>query len=82
MSNPQVALHVKDFGVITLELDQDKAPRTVANFMQYVKQGFYKGTIFHRVIEGFMAPGGGAGHQLVNLHTASRAIRVSSIAAE
>ena len=46
-------------GTITLELDAAKAPETVANFMQYAKDGFYNGTIFHRVISGFMVQGGG-----------------------
>lgn len=46
-------------GVITLELDAEKAPVTVENFMQYVRDGFYDGTIFHRVINGFMIQGGG-----------------------
>ncbi|MES2951942.1 MAG: peptidylprolyl isomerase [Pseudomonadota bacterium] len=59
MSNPQVELHVLDYGVITLELDQDKAPKSVANFLAYVSKGHYNGTIFHRVIPGFMVQGGG-----------------------
>ena len=46
-------------GVITLELDHEKAPITAANFEQYVKDGFYDGLIFHRVIKGFMIQGGG-----------------------
>lgn len=46
-------------GVITLELDHEKAPITAANFEQYVKDGFYDGVIFHRVIKGFMIQGGG-----------------------
>lgn len=46
-------------GVITLELDHGKAPETAANFEQYVKDGFYDGVIFHRVIKGFMIQGGG-----------------------
>ena len=46
-------------GVITLELDGDKAPETVANFLEYARAGFYDGTIFHRVIPGFMIQGGG-----------------------
>ncbi len=46
-------------GTIVLELDQQKAPETVANFVQYAKEGFYDGTIFHRVIPGFMIQGGG-----------------------
>lgn len=46
-------------GTITLELDADKAPKTAANFESYVKSGHYDGTIFHRVINGFMIQGGG-----------------------
>jgi peptidyl-prolyl cis-trans isomerase B (cyclophilin B) len=48
-----------NFGEITLELDASSAPITVANFLQYVDSGFYDGTIFHRVIDGFMIQGGG-----------------------
>ena len=48
-----------NFGDITLELFEDKAPKTVENFLAYVKEGFYDDTIFHRVIKGFMAQGGG-----------------------
>lgn len=51
-------------GNITLELYPDKAPATVANFVQYVKDGFYNGTIFHRVINGFMIQGGGFDPQM------------------
>jgi len=46
-------------GVIEIELDNEKAPATAANFEKYVKDGFYDGTIFHRVIDGFMIQGGG-----------------------
>jgi peptidyl-prolyl cis-trans isomerase B (cyclophilin B) len=46
-------------GDITLELDDAKAPATVANFVEYVKSGHYDGTVFHRVIPGFMIQGGG-----------------------
>ncbi len=46
-------------GDIVVQLDKEKAPKTVANFVQYVKDGHYNGTIFHRVIEGFMIQGGG-----------------------
>lgn len=46
-------------GAITLELDAEKAPKTVANFIAYVEAGHYDGTIFHRVIDGFMVQGGG-----------------------
>jgi len=59
MSNPQVELHIKDQGVITLELDQEKAPKSVANFLEYVTKGHYDNTVFHRVIPGFMVQGGG-----------------------
>ena len=59
MSNPQVELHISKLGVITLELDADKAPNTTANFLQYVKNGHYDNTVFHRVIPGFMAQCGG-----------------------
>lgn len=46
-------------GVIRLELDEAKAPITVANFLEYVNAGHYDGTVFHRVIKGFMVQGGG-----------------------
>jgi len=46
-------------GVIRLELDAEKAPKTVANFVSYVQSGHYEGTVFHRVIAGFMVQGGG-----------------------
>ena len=59
MPNPKVELHIAGQGVITLELDEAKAPKTVANFLSYVKKGHYDGTIFHRVIPGFMIQGGG-----------------------
>jgi len=48
-----------NYGTISIELDTEKAPETCANFEQYVKDGFYDGTIFHRVIDGFMIQGGG-----------------------
>ena len=59
MTNPQVELHIASHGVITLELDAEKAPKSVANFLSYVSKGHYDGTIFHRVIPGFMVQGGG-----------------------
>ncbi|UCD69802.1 MAG: peptidyl-prolyl cis-trans isomerase [Betaproteobacteria bacterium] len=46
-------------GNIVLELDEEKAPTTVENFLEYVDNGFYNGTVFHRVIDGFMIQGGG-----------------------
>ena len=48
-----------NFGDIKVELNHEKAPKTAANFEQYVKDGFYDGVIFHRVIDGFMIQGGG-----------------------
>ena len=57
-ADPQVEFKTS-MGTITLELYPDKAPGTVENFLQYVKAGHYKGTIFHRVIRGFMIQGGG-----------------------
>ncbi len=59
MSNPKVELHIASHGVVTLELDAAKAPKTVENFLAYVKKGHYDGTVFHRVIPGFMVHGGG-----------------------
>ena len=59
MSNPQVELHIAGMGVITIELDAEKAPKSAANFLAYVNKGHYDRTIFHRVIDGFMIQGGG-----------------------
>ena len=59
MSHPQVELHIANYGVITLELDTDKAPKSVANFLSYVNKGHYNNTVFHRIIPGFMVQGGG-----------------------
>ena len=58
MSAPRVKLET-NHGVIVLELNPEKAPITTANFLSYVKDGFYNGVIFHRVIKGFMIQGGG-----------------------
>lgn len=63
--NPQVTLQT-NHGAITLELDAERAPLTTENFLRYVDSGHYNGTIFHRVIDGFMIQGGGfdaAGNQ-------------------
>lgn len=57
-SNPSVEI-TTTLGKITVELAADKAPKSVANFLQYAKSGFYNGTVFHRVIPGFMIQGGG-----------------------
>jgi peptidyl-prolyl cis-trans isomerase B (cyclophilin B) len=59
MANPQVELHIAGHGTITLELDADKAPKSVANFLAYVNSGHYNNTVFHRIIDGFMVQGGG-----------------------
>jgi len=58
LAGPKVEL-VTSEGEITLELDADKAPATTQNFLEYVRSGFYDGTLFHRVIDGFMIQGGG-----------------------
>ncbi len=57
-ANPKVLLKTNK-GDITLELDAEKAPKTVENFLSYVNDGFYNGTVFHRVINNFMIQGGG-----------------------
>jgi len=57
-AHPMVELKTS-LGLIVVELYEDKAPKTVENFLEYVKGGFYNGTIFHRVIDGFMVQGGG-----------------------
>jgi len=59
MSQPKVELHIAGRGVITLELDEARAPKSVANFLNYVKSGHYDNTVFHRVIGNFMIQGGG-----------------------
>lgn len=58
VANPQVEMKTS-LGVIVIELDAEKAPATVENFLQYVKDRHYDGTVFHRVIPGFMVQGGG-----------------------
>ena len=58
LASPSVEMQTS-LGTMVIELDSDKAPKTVQNFLQYVKDGFYTGTIFHRVIDGFMIQGGG-----------------------
>lgn len=65
-SAPQVEVKTS-LGNFVLELNQEKAPVTVANFLRYVKDGSYKGSIFHRVIPGFMAQGGGFTQDLERL---------------
>ena len=67
-NDPQVELKTS-MGTIVLELYADKAPKTVDNFLQYVKDGHYKGTVFHRVIPGFMIQGGGFSAGFVEKNT-------------
>jgi cyclophilin family peptidyl-prolyl cis-trans isomerase len=61
LAEPQKVLMKTSMGEITIALDNDKAPKSVANFLAYVDAGFYDDTIFHRVIPGFMIQGGGLG---------------------
>ncbi len=65
----QMVLLKTNKGNIKLKLNREKAPKTVENFIQYVKKGHYKGTIFHRVIDGFMIQGGGFDKNLVKKST-------------
>ncbi|MFC0168599.1 peptidylprolyl isomerase [Pseudoduganella danionis] len=67
-ATPQVEIKTT-MGDIVVELNGEKAPKTVDNFINYVKAGFYKGTIFHRVIDGFMIQGGGFDEKLVQKKT-------------
>ena len=62
-TQPQVQIKTT-MGDIVVELDREKAPKSVDNFLAYVKSGYYKGTIFHRVIDGFMIQGGGYDEKL------------------
>ena len=68
MKSPAVKLKT-NHGDIVLELNADKAPITVANFLEYVNSGFYNGLIFHRAIDGFMIQGGGMLPGLENKET-------------
>lgn len=67
-ANPVVELET-DVGAITVELYQEEAPVTVENFLRYVEDGFYDGTIFHRIIPGFMMQGGGLTFDFVEKET-------------
>jgi len=58
VNNPKIEISVKDYGKIQLELDPSQAPLTVENFLKLVKEGFYNGLTFHRIIKGFMIQGG------------------------
>ena len=65
---PRVLL-ATSLGDVTLQLEPEKAPKTVANFLDYVKAGHYDGTVFHRVIDGFMIQGGGFSAEMVQKPT-------------
>jgi cyclophilin family peptidyl-prolyl cis-trans isomerase len=69
-ANPQVELKT-NLGEIVIELNPELAPKTVDNFLRYVRDGYYNGTIFHRVIEGFMIQGGGMNETLAEKQTRS-----------
>jgi len=75
--NPQVALKTT-MGEIVIELDGEKAPKSTANFLQYVKSGFYKGTVFHRVIADFMIQAGGYTEKLIDKPGVRKAIASES----
>lgn len=70
-ANPQVKIETTQ-GDFTVELYPEKAPKTVENFLQYVREGFYKDTIFHRVIQGFMIQGGGISKDLKEKKTRAK----------
>lgn len=59
MTNPVIKITIKEFGTMTAELYPEKAPKTVANFLKLIDEGFFSGLIFHRIIKGFMIQGGG-----------------------
>ncbi|SDG98425.1 MULTISPECIES: peptidylprolyl isomerase [unclassified Nitrosomonas] len=67
-AQPEIRINTS-LGSITLELYADKAPKTVENFLSYVNEGFYNGTIFHRVIANFMIQGGGFDQSLIQKPT-------------
>lgn len=67
-----------NFGKIGLSLDEEKAPKTVANFVEYAKSGFYNQTIFHRVIDGFMIQGGGLTQDLLEKKTRAPIVNESA----
>jgi len=66
-----VKLHT-NFGVIGLELDEERAPETVRNFLDYVESGFYSNTVFHRVIDGFMIQAAGSSRECARNQPAQR----------
>ena len=71
MTNPVIKINVKNFGTMTAELYPEMAPKTVANFVKLIEEGFFTGLIFHRVISGFMIQGGGYTEDMEQKETAS-----------
>jgi peptidyl-prolyl cis-trans isomerase B (cyclophilin B) len=71
MTNPVIKINVKNFGTMTAELYPEMAPKTVANFVKLIEEGFFTGLIFHRVISGFMIQGGGYTEEMEQKETAS-----------
>ena len=71
MTNPVIKINVKNFGTMTAELYPEIAPKTVANFLKLIEEGFFTGLIFHRVIKGFMIQGGGYTEEMEQKETAS-----------
>ena len=64
MQNPKIKIVVKGYGTMVAELYPEMAPKTVANFLKLIEEGFFEGLIFHRVIKGFMIQGGGYDEQM------------------
>ena len=71
MTNPIIKITIKDLGSMTAELYPEKAPKTVANFIKLIENGFFEGLIFHRVIKGFMIQGGGYTEEMEHKETES-----------
>ena len=71
MTNPIIKINVKNFGTMTAELYPEMAPKTVANFLKLIDEGFFSGLIFHRVIKGFMIQGGGYTEEMEQKETDS-----------
>ena len=71
MTNPVIKINVKNFGTMTAELYPEMAPKTVANFLKLIEEGFFSGLIFHRVIKGFMIQGGGYTEEMEHKETES-----------
>jgi len=71
MTNPIIKINVRNFGTMTAELYPEKAPKTVANFLKLIDEGFFSDLIFHRVIKGFMIQGGGYTEEMEQKETDS-----------